>query len=102
VIDTGFTGFVSMPLIRAFPLGLILASTVNLVLADGTTVTRLTAYGFVRVENERNPGVIVLDPGADEVLLGMDFLKKFQRTLVVNSNTPSVELIENVLPVAAP
>ena len=95
VIDTGFTGFVAMPLIRAFPLGLVLLGTTTIVLADGSTQPRLTAYGGVVVPGETIPGVIILDAGSADVLLGMDFLQKVRRILQIDAASTVVELVED-------
>lgn len=84
-----------MPLIQAFPLGLVLAGTVGLTLADGSTVFRLTASGIASIEGEDQFGIIVLEPSSNEILLGMGFLKKFGRTLQVNPVTDSVTLVED-------
>jgi predicted aspartyl protease len=85
MIDTGFTGFLMMPIMSAFPLGLTLCGTMNYTFADGSSSAKLVAIGAVIVANE-NPlhGVIVLEPNDCTILLGMDFLKKAKRCLTVS------------------
>lgn len=42
-LDTGFAGFLSMPLDKAFPLGLPLINSVKITLADGAVHEKITA-----------------------------------------------------------
>jgi predicted aspartyl protease len=86
IIDTGFTGFISMPLLRALPLGLMLYGTVSVELADGSKSTKLTARGLAEVESDSEVGVIVLEPAASDILIGMAFLRIFKKGLFVTQN----------------
>ncbi len=75
-----------MPIVRAFPLGLILTGTTSVILADGSTAPKLTALGTVTVDTESKAGIILLAPASNEILLGMEFLKTFGKVLLVHQN----------------
>lgn len=87
ILDTGFTGFISMPLIRALPLGLMLYGTTSVELADGSKATKLTAKGYAEVEGETKVGVVILEPSSNDLLLGMAFLRLFERAVFVTQST---------------
>ena len=82
-----------MPLLRAFPLGLLLYGTVEVTLADGSTAPKITAKGAIEIEGETEVGVVILEPSMTDILLGMDFLRKFNRVLLVDPSDNSVLLI---------
>lgn len=84
MIDTGFTGFLSMPLTAAFPLALTLFGTTTYTLADGSTSPKLLGYGTVELEGERAQGSIVLESNSNGLLLGMEFLKGLNKALVLS------------------
>lgn len=82
MIDTGFTGFLLMPIMSAFPLGLTLMGTGNYTLADNSSSAKLLALGAVIIGDEEPlHGIIVLEPNQCTMLLGMDFLRKAKRCL---------------------
>jgi predicted aspartyl protease len=98
MIDTGFTGFLMLPLAVALPLGLALYGTGDYTLADGTPVTQFLAQGKVTVlapsqptligavptslsELETTEGMIVL--GGDGALVGMEFIRSLKKWLIV-------------------
>ena len=97
IVDTGFSGFLSLPLFSAFPLAVTLFGTTWLTLADGSQVARLLAIGSVIVGNESQAGIIILEPNSTELLIGMDLLKRFRKKLVVVAETGTV-LLEDVQP----
>src|SRR5260370_33017255 len=63
IVDTGFTGFLSMPMVDAFPLGLVLAGTTTTVLADGSLSNKLVALGTAAVGSEQQRGSILTQHG---------------------------------------
>lgn len=83
-VDTGFTGFISMPIMFALPLGLALYGTTSVQFGDGNTVTRFTAVGVARLGEESEGGVIILEPSTDTVLVGMEFLNAFKKTMFMH------------------
>lgn len=101
LIDTGFTGFLSIPLVDALPFGLILSGTTSVVFANGTTEFRLTCLGVASIDGQTKAGVITLEPQGTNVLLGMDFLRVFGLQLRVDPSTATVELSSTVPPLPA-
>jgi predicted aspartyl protease len=105
LIDTGFTGFLMLPIVQALPLGLALYGTGDYTPADGSTVTNFLADGEVSImpqsstpqfgpstsaplpgtgtlpQHESVRGTIVL--GGDGVLLGMEFMRSLDKFLLV-------------------
>jgi predicted aspartyl protease len=86
MIDTGFTGFLSIPITAAFPLAITLFGTTSYMLADGSTSPKLLGFGTVALEDETAHGTIVLESKSSGLLLGMEFLQKLKKALVVGSN----------------
>jgi predicted aspartyl protease len=97
IVDTGFSGFISMPLVKAFPLALVLLGTTNVTFGDGSSSTRITALGVSSVHSEARTGVIILEPSGRDILIGMDFLKKFGRVVIVHPNMPGIALVDEKL-----
>src|SRR5437870_11037317 len=73
MIDTGFTGFLSMPITAAFPVALTLFGTTTYTLADGSVSPKLLAFGSVELEDEAAHGPIVLEPNSSGLLLEWSF-----------------------------
>jgi predicted aspartyl protease len=96
IVDTGFTGFLSMPMVDAFPLGLVLYGTTTTILADGSTSYKLMAVGTACVGQESKLGIVLLNMGAgpSAVLIGMEFLRIFNKSLLL--------IRENVILVDSP
>ncbi len=84
IIDTGFTGFLSIPIIEGIRLGLVLHGTTKVSFADGSDNYRLTARAMVEVHGNKKVGVAILEPSSNEILIGMDFLRLFKRALFVS------------------
>lgn len=86
IIDTGFSGFLCLPIVRAFPLGLPLHGTTSAVLADGAVSTCLTAVCRMTVGKQLREGVVLLQTQSKDALIGMDFLRKFGASLFMTKS----------------
>lgn len=84
VLDTGFTGFLSVPLRQAELAGLEPHATTLMRYADGATLSKHVARGTVKIGQEAKTGLIIIEPESDELLLGMGFLRLFNRALIVS------------------
>ena len=95
VVDTGFTGFVSMPMVKAFPLGLILFGSTTIVLADGATQPRYTALGRASLDGATwKAGLVVLENEDVDILIGMEFIRTFDKILLVAPVAGTVSLMD--------
>lgn len=84
MIDTGFSGYLSLPLVRAFPLALTLFGTTQYELADGSMSPKLLAHGSIDHEGEITSGLIALESNANcGPLVGMEFLRQSKKMLLL-------------------
>jgi predicted aspartyl protease len=84
-IDTGFTGFVSLPINEMIPLRLKTDGAAKVTLADGSEVIDLLAPGSVTLGDQTEAGLICLNETSAEVLIGIEFLRTFKLALIVTS-----------------
>lgn len=82
---------------HAFSLALPLEGTTSVILADGTSAVNLTALAKVTVVGRTEIGTVILSFSSSEILVGMDFLRRFRRALVV-SQEAGVILVEDRFP----
>lgn len=101
MFDSGFSGFLSLPLAQCLQSALILASTANYTLADGSSQITLLAIGTVKPDSTvKVTGAITISMTSLSTLLGMEFLNKvggkFEIDLAKNSvrivNIPDTQL----------
>jgi hypothetical protein len=64
----------------------MLYGTVSIELADGSKATMLTAKGLVEVMGEEKAGMVILGPTSNDILLGMDFLRLFEKALFLSTD----------------
>ncbi len=87
IIDTGFSGFIQLPLQHAFSLKLPLEGTSSYILADGSRGTSLTALARTSFGGKTLVGAVSLTPGSQDVLVGMDFLRQFKLGMLMMTGT---------------
>lgn len=98
MMDTGFSGFLLLPILSAFPVGLLLQGTMPITLADGSTQTKLTCLGQIHFDGKEDVGVIIIENQNTQVLVGMEFLRIFNLRLIVEPNGGVVEIVAGTPP----
>lgn len=86
MIDTGFSGCISLPVDVAVKLNLKPTGLVMVVMADGAKILLPVAYCPVKFANRRRNGHVFIAPKSSIILVGMDFLRHFNLGLVVTKD----------------
>ena len=90
VVDTGFTGFLQINFLEACKIKLPLEGMGSAQLADGSVVKSIQAIGYVSLSNDPEAtavqGIVDLSEESEDVLIGMEFLKAFEKGLKVFSD----------------
>ncbi len=91
LIDSGFNGYLTLPYVEAFPLGLVLLGTQSSVLANGTRADYFVCMGRVKLENKEIS--VSIDIHSDcNILLGTKLLAELGKTLILDPANKTVEL----------
>ncbi len=69
-----------------------------IVLADGSTQTKLTCLGEIHFDGETRSGVIVIEFENTDVLVGMEFLRVFGKQLILDPANQTVRIIDAAVP----
>jgi len=91
LIDTGFSGYLSLPFVIAFPLGLILKGQQPYTLADGSVSNHFVCLGTVEFGGQSVVVPIDVQPSGP-ILIGNQLLKKLSLSLSVDFMRDSFEL----------
>jgi predicted aspartyl protease len=67
IIDTGFTGFIQLPLPKALSLSLPLEGTNSVILADESSLVMLTALAQVTLLGRTEVGVVLLSMSSKDI-----------------------------------
>lgn len=94
LVDSGFNGYLVIPFVEAFPLGLVLAGMQANTLADGSTSSHLVCKGQVCVDGKCIDTTIDIQQ-ANIVLLGTKLLKELGKTFVLDSSVGKVEITDS-------
>ena len=94
LVDSGFNGYIQIPYVEAFPLGLVLAGVQANTLADGSTSSHLVCRGQVCIDGKCIDTTVDIHP-ANIVLLGTKLLKELGKTFILDCSVGRVEIVEN-------
>ena len=95
IVDTGFNGFLALPVAYARNLGLTTTSVYTLGAADDAAALRPGSKGRIGVEGEEFDGdFLILDNNLDCFAIGVEFLRITRRRLEVSIIRDEIILIE--------
>lgn len=94
LVDSGFNGYLQIPFIEAFPLGLVLAGVEANTLADGSTSSHLVCKGNVCIDGKCVETTIDIQQG-NIVLIGTKLLKELKKIFILDSCNGKVEIIDS-------
>jgi len=102
IVDTGFTGFVALPLAEMVPLRLVTQpAAASVRLGNGTITYNLIANGTVVLLDQQRPATILLDDTSAEALVGMALLRAFDLALIVTDTAVVLHDRSEILEVVA-
>ena len=91
VIDSGFNGYLKLPFIDAFPLGLILAGIQDSTLADGSAVSNLVCKGQVCIDGKCINTTIDIHK-SNIILIGTQLLRELGKKFILDCENGLVEI----------
>jgi clan AA aspartic protease len=94
ILDTGFNGFLSIPQSVADTLGLERLTTERIFFADNSEHIRWTSLATITVGSQSEDGLVYLEPSSEEVLLGVEFLRRFNRMMLFYPTQDFLHFIE--------
>ena len=93
LVDSGFNGYLQIPFIDAFPLGLVLAGVQSNTLADGSSSAHLVCRGQVCIDGRCIDTTIDVQP-ANIVLLGTKLLQELKKVFILDCSAGRVEVLD--------
>ncbi|MEK9186198.1 MAG: hypothetical protein AAB885_01285 [Patescibacteria group bacterium] len=94
LVDSGFNGYLQIPFIEAFPLGLVLVGIQANTLANGSTSSHLVCKGNVCIDGKCIETTIDIESG-NIVLLGTKLLKELGKTFILDCAAGKVAITDS-------
>lgn len=93
IIDSGFNGYLKLPFLQAFPLGLVLAGVEDSTIADGSSTSNLVCKGNVCIDGKCVPTTIDVHK-ANIVLIGTRLLAELGKKFNLDCANNIVEITD--------
>jgi predicted aspartyl protease len=94
MVDSGYNGYLTLPYVEAFPLGLVLNGIQSSKLADGSLSHHFVCIGTVKCGDKSVDSAIDIYPNCN-VLLGTKLLRLLDKTFLMDVVNKKVELVDN-------